>query len=550
MLLTFVGLAQSQPELDYRWFYVGQNLQVEENVGKVEALLKRAKAAGYNGMVLADYKLSILDQVPDFYAKNLGRVLKTAKELGVEVIPSVFGVGYAGGLLSHDPNLAEGMPVRNLSLTVRGGVLTLARSDEPASVNLDFEDSQGDRMAGWSFQDGVGQWTFADRETVKSGRQSLRMQEIGNGNPESGNSRVHQVVQVQPWHEYRASVWIKTQGFDRAGNARIAVLTESGKSVSFSELGVQPTQDWRLHHIVFNSQDNAKLRLYFGVWGGRNGKIWWDGATLQCAPFLNVLRRPGCPLTLTSGGKALKEGVDFERIEDPKLGRVPWPGGFEVAHDPPPVKVLDKALEGTTLRADYFHLAMTLEDQVAICLSEPKSRELLSQEVERVGKLMNSSSYFMAHDEIRVANWCSLCQASRKTPGQQLAANARFCFEAIKKLNPKAQVFVWSDMFDPNHNAHGDYYLVNGSWEGSWNGLDKDVVIVDWYFDARKQTLPFFQNRGHRQILAGYYDGPVDTIKTWLADAKNYPGVCGVMYTTWVNDYSNLEAFAKAAWGG
>jgi hypothetical protein len=618
--LALLPPIQAATGLEYRWFYVMQNLQVEANVSKVEALLRRAKAAGYNGMVLADYKLSVLNQVPDYYFKNVAKVQATAKELGIEIIPAMFSVGYAGGLLSRDPNLAEGMPVRDLEMVVKNGVIELAPEEIPSAQNLSFEQAQGDKMAGWSFQDGIGQSTFADRTMVHGGSQSLRMENIAKANPDYGNCRVQQLIQVRPWRQYHVSVWIKTESFDRAGNARIAILTEAGKSVSFSELGIKPAQDWSQHHLVFNSQENKQLRLYFGVWGGRNGKMWWDDAKIEIVPFLNVLRRGGCPLTVKTSlpteasdfrtvdngvgepqpnsarslhvlrnlspqplsppgqeraarswnlhppapppyrslrsrqgeGGLLREAIDFEPIKDPKLGTVPWPGGFEVYHEAPKLRLTAarKDLEGKRLKVSYYHLATTLEDQVAICLSEPKTYALLQDEFNGVNKLLSPTSFFMSHDEMRVGNWCEACMKRGLTPGQQLADNARKCVNIIRKGSPKANVFVWSDMFDPNHNAHGDYYLVNGSWEGSWNGLDRDVVIVDWYFDARKKTLPFFAGRGHKQILAGYYDGPVENIKTWLKDAADVKGVCGVMYTTWVNDYSNLEAFAKAAWGG
>ena len=58
---TFLFPHQTGAKLDYRWVYVAQNLQVEENVGKVENLMRWAKKAGYNGMVLADYKPSVLN---------------------------------------------------------------------------------------------------------------------------------------------------------------------------------------------------------------------------------------------------------------------------------------------------------------------------------------------------------------------------------------------------------------------------------------------------------------------------------------------------------
>jgi hypothetical protein len=72
-------------------------------------------------------------------------------------------------------------------------------------------------------------------------------------------------------------------------------------------------------------------------------------------------------------------------------------------------------------------------------------------------------------------------------------------------------------------------------------------VILNWNSDPskRKATLDFFAGRGHRQILAGYYDGPVDAIKGWLSDASATKNVTGVMYTTWQGAYGNLEAFGR-----
>ena len=74
-------------------------------------------------------------------------------------------------------------------------------------------------------------------------------------------------------------------------------------------------------------------------------------------------------------------------------------------------------------------------------------------------------------------------------------------------------------------------------------------MIVNWNSGGRSSSIPFFAGLGHPQILAGYYDGPVDDIKGWLAEAAKNRGSNGVLYTTWVGNYADLEAFAKAAWG-
>ncbi len=120
----------------------------------------------------------------------------------------------------------------------------------------------------------------------------------------------------------------------------------------------------------------------------------------------------------------------------------------------------------------------------------------------------------------------------------------------IRKEDPGKPVYVWSDMFDPNHNAKktGYYYLVKGEgpWHGGWEGLDKDVIVVNWNGgQGRKESLKWFAGRGHKQILAGYYDAPVGNVTPWLKEASEVDGVIGVMYTTWSNDYSKLEAFME-----
>jgi hypothetical protein len=105
-------------------------------------------------------------------------------------------------------------------------------------------------------------------------------------------------------------------------------------------------------------------------------------------------------------------------------------------------------------------------------------------------------------------------------------------------------VFTWSDMFDPFHNAVKSYYLVRGDLTGAWDGVDKSVIIMNWNFDRRRESLKFFSDRGHSQILAGYYDAGPAQIGQWLESTRGVTGVIGVMYTTWQQNFTDLEAFA------
>jgi hypothetical protein len=76
------------------------------------------------------------------------------------------------------------------------------------------------------------------------------------------------------------------------------------------------------------------------------------------------------------------------------------------------------------------------------------------------------------------------------------------------------------------------------------------VVIVNWNFGKRNESLKFFADRGHKQVLAGYYDAKPQQIKQWLEAAAKVKGVEGVMYTTWKRNFADIEEFAKAAKAG
>ncbi len=550
MLCGGRGEAQ-ETRLKHRWVWCMHNLQVESNVAVVQKLMQRAKAAGYNGIVLSDYKFNVLEQVPQHYFKNMAAVQKTAQELGLELIPCVFPIGYANGLLAHDPNLAEGLPVRDASFVVQNGAADIVSQAEIKNGN--FETVNGDAMAGWDFQDGAGKYSFPDTTVTHGGKQSLRFEEIGKGDPQNGHGRIMQAVTLHPFRQYRFSVWIKTQGFDRPNETRALGLTPGGRVLNYDKWSLQPTQDWKQYQTVFNTLDDGKISLYLGSWGGGAGKIWFDDAKLEEVGLLNVLRRSGCPLTVRSEDSTLyTEGKDYAPVADERLGNVPFPGNYEFTHTPPQIRLLpgSRMKEGQTLRVSFYHSLNIYNDETCSCISDPKIYALLQDQLTRVNNLLHPTGYFMSHDEFRVANWCEDCGKRHLTPGQMLADNARRCIGMIRAANPKADIYVWNDMFDPFHNAVDKYYLVNGTWAGAWEGLAKEVTIVNWNSGKQKESMAFFAKRGHPQILAGYYDGPPQAIRAWLDNAKEVPNITGVMYTTWENRYDDLEAFAKAAWGG
>jgi hypothetical protein len=243
-----------------------------------------------------------------------------------------------------------------------------------------------------------------------------------------------------------------------------------------------------------------------------------------------------------TNGKVYREGVDYDRVDDPKLG---VDGDYDVWHDPPSITIPQGSsiMDGEHLRVSYYDVVRIESGSVAPCLSDPKLYDMIAAEVKRVDALFHPRTYFLAQDEIRTMDWCALCQSRHLTPGELLADNTRRCVDIIRKVAPTASLVIWSDMYDPGHNAHDNYYLVNGTLEGSWKGLDRSMLVANWHQnDAR--SLAWFAKLGNPQLLAGFYDADPSSITSWMATAKKAgANVDGVMYTTWQNDYSKLEAF-------
>jgi protein-S-isoprenylcysteine O-methyltransferase Ste14 len=228
------------------------------------------------------------------------------------------------------------------------------------------------------------------------------------------------------------------------------------------------------------------------------------------------------------------------------MGVVPWPGEYEVGHEGPGIKMMGAAgAEGTRLRVSFYHPVITSTGSVMICPSEPETVALLRDQAQRVHKLFGAKQYFMGHDEIRCMNWDEACEARHLSAGEILADNVRTCVKILREAAPGGTIYVWSDMFDPNHNAHQDYYLVHGDLAKSWEGVDKDVVIALWYLEKREASMKFFAGRGNRMIIAGYYDAPVENMGKWLeaAGGQAAGAVVGTVYTTWGHNYKDLEGF-------
>lgn len=513
-----------------RWLFIWRDMNDPKEVDRVIARLPRAKQDGYNGVAFS-YNVA---------PARAAALRQAAQQNGMDLIAIVMGN-------SHDRNYVEGVLAQDELFVAHGGTATHQPDNPTRVLNGDFEDVDGNKFRGWTLQDDAGVTTFADHEIVHGGKTSLRMESVGKN--QFNHCRLAQPLKLQPHRQYRISFWLKTENLAPA-DAEVKVLTpDTTHAINFQTFHSNRTQDWTHYDLVFNSLEHTDGLLYMGSWSGRDGKMWWDDLKVEEIGLVNVLRRPGCPVTVRGeNGTTYEEGRDYERIVDPQLHP------YIAYHEPPVIKLTpnSRIADGQRLRVSYYHPIIVYEDRLTSCISEPKIFEEWRQEVQQANQLLHPAAFFMSHDEMRVMNQCALCQSKHMTPGELLAWNVRQAAQIIRDIRPDAEIWVWSDMFDPMHNAVDHYYAVNGPLTGSWKGLDPGIGIVNWHGGLMGKNAPFFAELGLKQILSGYYDSDEDgsAITKWIGATNGVPGIVGAMYTTWEDKYDAMDTWAKRAWGG
>src|SRR5207244_1101853 len=111
-------------------------------------------------------------------------------------------------------------------------------SSGPLLRNGGLEQTKGDQFLGFTFQDGPGKTTFADRKVKRSGAVSCRMEDAG------GNCRLTQRVKVRPHACYRFPASV-TNVLRRPG-CPFVVASADGKVVYEEGKDYLPVRDPRL----------------------------------------------------------------------------------------------------------------------------------------------------------------------------------------------------------------------------------------------------------------------------------------------------------------
>lgn len=552
----------AKPPLEL-WYFQMVNLLPAGNVDSALALMQTAKNFGYKKALIADFKFGTIDIQSDTYRANVQAFAEGARAMDMEVVPSLVPIGYSDAYLCHDPNLIEGMPVVDADFLVQdvGGQLQADVVQDAALLNGGFEARSCDNFDFWNEMDSA--YISADTAEKHGGLTSVKISPSGGNNARITTPD----IAVKPWNNYAVKLWLKTQNASPSGSIWFRVFNYQQPSgpltqICFQDFSVAPTQGWKEYILTFNSQNYTTVRLYLGMWGGQSGQFWFDDVSIENTGLINLIRRPGAPFVVKSedGSVTYTEGSDYDYVSDPLMGEAgSYTGTFDLYHARPVINIPPGSLiqDGDILKVSYYQCAFVMDMQPTVCLTEPAVDTITRDTLQLINDLMNPSEVFISVDEMRVANWCKSCTDTSKTPGQLLADMTGRIEAIAREINPAWKLLTWSDMYDPNHNAHDDYYLVNGDLANSWDGLPASWDIGNW-LSSSDATLTFFEGRGNRQLLAGYYDEGEKVlperyyIYDWLTRAKanGADGVYGAMYTTWANNYEWLDEWAACvrAW--
>jgi hypothetical protein len=518
-------------------FIFGWGLNKDSDVAEISRVLETAGQHHFNGAVMSFGGMDTLcKQSPDFF-RRLDQLKKVCEDNRLELIPSVFSIGYGGGALAHNRNLAEGLPVIDAPFVVHGSEATLPETKSVGFDNGGFEEFNGNQMKGYNFHDQPGEISFADTQTKHSGKASLRLENFSANR--YGHGRVMQSVKVQPHRCYRVTLWVKTEDLQPANSFRVMALVD-GRELAPRDFHVPATTDWRKVSMLFNSLANEKVSLYAGLWGGKSGKVWLDDWSIEEVGPINVLHRPGTPTSVRSenGSITYTEGKDYAALTDPNLQ--PWRDDKE----PLPLKILQgsRIHDGDHLRVSWYHSMLINDSQVGVCMAEPELYEIFDHEAKLLAEKLQPRSVLLNMDEIRMGGTCEACKG--RNMGELLGECITKQAAILRTHIPSAEIYIWSDMLDPNHNAHGNYYLVNGDYTGSWEHVPKNLIMAVWGGKPAEKSLQFFADHGFRTLVACYYDADnLDDVKGWLNIAQGVRKVRGFMYTPWEKKYALLPDF-------
>ena len=354
---------------------------------------------------------------------------------------------------------------------------------------------------------------------------------------------------MKPHRLYRATFWVKTEGLEPADSFKAFLLnSDGGNGGAESWSGpLKSTGGWTKASFTFNSWEEKERTFYIGTWGGKNGQFWIDDVSIEEIGPSRCVQRDGCPVKVEGVGSGRPYFVKKDYHPFPKMKDVQ--GGSE---EPLEIKLPrgTSIKEGDRIKVRMYVPAVVRGRQCGLCMSNPELDKYLARSAQGVRNGLNPKRWFLSMDEIRAGGTCGLCRKRHSDMARILGDFVQRECAAIKRVRPDAEIYIWADMFAPDHNAVSNYFACGGSYENSWKYIPKDLVMAVWYQEKCQEQMEFFSKHGFRTFGAAYYD--VDTLDStykWVDLCRATPKCTGIMYTTWRNKYALMEDFGRIASG-
>lgn len=535
LLFCNFGFAQEKSYED-KWFYASFGLRNDEDTEELAKLIRCAAQNNLNGMLWA-CGIEYCQSWGEKLIARLDRIRKVADEQKIEIIPIIWSVGY-GTMLGRNPNLVEAIKLDAVPFRTHGRKASFVPGPGLDCSNPSMEEYKENRLVDWT-HDSPGIISFVDTQVKHTGNSSIRLENFTYN--KYGHGRLYKLLKLRPNTQFCVSMWYKTEEL-KGGNFMFQVYQVSGKPLTSSHITVPDdgTCDWTQVKLFFNSAQ-GDVRIYAGLWGGKKGKVWFDDLAIEEIGLVNPVRRAGTPVVVANARtkQVYVEGKDYA-FPPFKLN----PYGTKTKSIDLDIPQGSSIPDETDLLVTYYQPAQISNQQRSVCMSEPELYEHFKESARAIVDTLNPTKWFLSMDEIRAGGSCLTC----KKRGISLAAILGDCitkqYNIIKEVCPKATVYIWSDMIDPNHNCRNNYFLCEGDYTGAWDLIPKDIVVSCWYHKKREACMKFFSEKGFRTQGAAYYDtDTIDSCADWLDTCNHTKNCTGIMYTTWQKKYALLPAF-------
>lgn len=498
--------ASAETEL---WYMSRYGLRTEKDVTIFSNVVVRLTKSGYKAVTLNVF--NGCERWNDAWRANFLKAKACCDAYGLEIIPSVWSLGY-GDMLSGAPDMVEGYELRDVPYRVAGGKAMFAGGD--------------------------AEYAPAKLEDI-------------------GLARLYAKVRLPSRRRMRVTGEFRPEG-EKVGKSFRFSIRGKGEEDWFcmKNFPCKAGQDWTPFSVDFTVRDVGDCEIYSGFWL-KGGKVSVRGLSIrELAPAL-VIASEGAPCRVSDAktGAAYEMGRDYADFRG--IRRPVW--DWTTAQDKPaeiPVLPGGRIADGAELKVSLYVPAETHGDQVSVCPLHPQLRARTEANAKAIEELVHPKRWFLAINEYRNGGQCALCKASGKPFGQLLGECVRMQRDVIRAINPQAEMFIWSDMFDPTMNACDGFYNCASTVKGSWEHVPKDVGMCIWDDVPQKaeRAAGFFMGHGFPIMLASYYDKDekdpeMKYTREQVAGLRRFTDRPIVMYASWKCGNSKIEAFAAAAQG-